>query len=98
MHLIVEPEAEKDLKKFEEEYQNYILKRLEELEDKITKHDDSDNIQVNGRPVFKYVMKEGNKGGKDFRAVYDIRNNQIRVVAIFHRDEGYDKEKISKRI
>ena len=98
MDLIVEPEAEDDLKQFNEERQQYILDRLQELEEKATSHKDSDTIKVQGRTVFKYVMKEGKKGGKDFRAVYNIRNSEVRVVAILHRDEGYDKEKLSERL
>jgi mRNA-degrading endonuclease RelE of RelBE toxin-antitoxin system len=98
MDLVVEPEAKEDLTRFEEEHQKYILNRLEELKDKATGHEDSNLIKVQGRSVFKYVMKEGGRGGRDFRAVYDIRNGEIRLVAIFHRDEGYDKEKLSNRL
>jgi mRNA-degrading endonuclease RelE of RelBE toxin-antitoxin system len=98
MDLIVEPEAEDDLKQFDKEHQQYILDRLQELEEKTTGHKDSETIRVQGRTVFKYVMKEGIRGGKDFRAVYDVRNSEIRVVAVLHRDEGYDKEKLSERL
>lgn len=97
MDLVVEPEAERDLKQFDTEYQSYILKRLKELEENPASHEGCDTIQVKGRPVFKYVMKQGSRGGKDFRAIYDILDSEIRVIAIFHRDKGYDKEEISER-
>lgn len=98
MDLIVEPEAEDDLKQFSQKHQQYILDCLHELEEQTTGHKDSDTIKVQGRTVFKYMMKEGKRGGEDFRAVYDIRKNEIRVVAILHRDEGYDEEKLSERL
>jgi mRNA-degrading endonuclease RelE of RelBE toxin-antitoxin system len=97
MEFIVEPEAEEDLKKFEEEHQQFILNRLEELEEETTGHEDSDTIRIDGKTVFKFRMKEGVRGGKDFRAVYDIQDGKIKVVAIFHRDRGYRKEELSER-
>jgi len=58
MQLSVEPEAEKDIKGLETSHQEYILKRLQELKDKPTGHKDSDTIRIQGRQVFKYVMKK----------------------------------------
>ncbi len=98
MELVVEPEAEDDLTQFKEEHQQYVLEQLKELKQSPTGHESSDTIRVKGRPVFKYKMKEGDRGGKDFRAVYDIIDSEVRVVAIFHRDTGYDKEELSERL
>lgn len=98
MELIIEPEAEEDLKQLEKEYQKYIKERLQELKSKPTGHEDSDTIRIQGRQIFKYIMKEGSRGRKDFRAVYDIIDDQIRIVAIFHRDKGYNKEEINNRL
>lgn len=98
MKVRIEPEAEEDLKQFGKEDQRYIRDRLLELEKRPTGHEDSDVIMVGGRQVLKYVMKSGTRGGRDYRAVYDIREGKIRVAAIFHRDEGYDKDEIEDRI
>lgn len=88
MELILEPEAEQDLERIKSEHQSFVKAKLEELEDKSTGHENSEYIRINQREVFKYVMKIGNRGGKDYRAIYDIIDNQIRIVAILHRDQG----------
>ena len=98
MNLSIEPEAENDLKQFDVEHRKFILEKLRELEEKPTGHENSDTIRIKGRQVFKYVMKQGSRGGKDYRAVYDIRDNKIKVIAIFHRDKGYRKEKLDGRV
>lgn len=99
MEVIIEPEAENDLKKHvKQEDRKYVRERLEDLSEAPTNNPDTDTIEIRGRTVFKYVMKEGSKGGKDYRAVFDIINSQIRIMAIFHRDQGYDKKLISKRL
>jgi len=99
MEVIIEPEAENDLKKHvKQEDRKYVKERLEDLSEAPTNNPDTDTIEIRGRTVFKYVMKEGSKGGKDYRAVFDIINSQIRITAIFHRDQGYDKQLISKRL
>ena len=98
MEIIVEPEAEEDLKQFDRQSQQYIKDRLEELKKQPTGHEDSDTIRVKGRQLFKYVMKENDKrGGNDYRAVYDIIDRQVRIIAVFHRDKGYSSEELSKR-
>ena len=91
-------EAEKELHNFSEEVKQELKSRLAELEDNPTGHRNSGQIQVNGGPIFKYVMKEGGRGGKiDHRAVYDIQDGKIIVYTIFHRDKGYKKNQIARR-
>lgn len=98
MDLVIEPEAEEDLESFEEKHRSYIIQKLRELREKPASHEKSDTIRIAGRQVFKYVMKEGGKGGKDFRAVYDIESDTVRMVALFSRDQGYDKTALEKRL
>jgi mRNA-degrading endonuclease RelE of RelBE toxin-antitoxin system len=88
MDLIIEPEAEEDLNNIKEQHRAFIRERLQELKKKPINHPNADYVRVKGREVFKYVMKKDSKGGKDYRAIYDIRNGEINVAAIFHRDEG----------
>lgn len=98
MKIIVEPEAQSDIREHPETHQEFILNKLAELEQRPVGHENSDSIKIRNREVFKYVMKQGSKGGKDYRAVYDIIDGEIRVIAVFKRDTGYDKEKIHKRL
>jgi len=97
MKVKVEPEAVEDLKDLNKDQQNYIEQCLVELEENPTDHEDSGLIRVRGRQVFKFVMKE-DADGFDFRAVYDIDDDTVRVYAVFHRDEGYNKEEINGRM
>jgi mRNA-degrading endonuclease RelE of RelBE toxin-antitoxin system len=97
MDVIIEPEAEEDLKDVEPGHRSYVKRKLQELSDDPTGNDKSGLIRIGGRQVFKFVMKEGSKGGKDYRAVYDVIGDEVRVIAIFHRDRGYEKEEISER-
>lgn len=92
-------EAENDIKQFEEEKQRYVVDRLSELKDNPVRHKDSGLIQVQGHQVFKYVMKENEtRGGKDFRAIYDVKGDYVQVIAVFNRDQGYNKENLSRRV
>jgi len=97
MNIILEPEAEADLKSLEESHQKFVKERLQKLRDNPTGNSDSGLIKVDGGSVFKYVMKDKGRGGKDYRAVYDIVEKDVRIVAIFHRDKGYDKSTLSRR-
>ncbi|MFB6158265.1 MAG: hypothetical protein ABEJ95_01245 [Candidatus Nanohalobium sp.] len=63
MEIIIEPEAEEDLKEIKEEHRPYIRNRLQELKQNPINREDSAYIRVKGREVFKYVMKQGSKGG-----------------------------------
>lgn len=98
MDIVIQPEAVEDIKGLQKEHQEYIKNRLQELGEKPTGHSDVDTIRVRGKQVFKYVMKkDGDRGGKDYRAVYDIQEGEIKVIAVFNRDEGYDKREINDR-
>lgn len=97
MEVVIEPEAEEDLMMFESGHQRFIADKLNELKEEPVVHEDSDVIVVKGRQVFKYVMKE-DRGEKDYRAVYDIRDEKVRVIAVFHRDKGYNKDRLDGRI
>ena len=98
MKLEIKEKALQDISSLEKPVKDCIMNRLQELESRPTAHPNSGLIRVKGQQVFKYVMKQGSKGGKDYRAVYDIEGDKIEVKAIFHRDEGYDKEKLSERV
>lgn len=98
MKLEIKEKALQDISEIEKPAKDWIMNRLQDLESQPTSHPDSGLIRVKGRQLFKYVMKEGSKGGKDYRAVYDVRGQSINVLAIFHRDEGYDKKKLRDRL
>ncbi len=98
MELDFDPEAADELREIKKEHREYITARLRELKEKPLEHQDSDNIQIRGRTVFRYTMKEGKKGGKDYRAVYDIVNQKVKILSIFHRDKGYQKNQIADRM
>ena len=98
MDVKIKEQALNDLEKFEGPHRDWILDKIEELADKPTEHEKCSLIRVRGRQVFKYVMKQGSKGGKDYRAIYDIENGRLEVKAIFHRDKGYDKQMINQRL
>ena len=99
MQLYIEPEAEEDIRDLEKSHQEYVLNRLQELRDQPTGHKDSDTIRIRDRQVFKYVMKKDNtRGGKDYRAIYDINGENINIIAIFNRDQGYNKKELNNRL
>ncbi|QGA80937.1 type II toxin-antitoxin system RelE family toxin [Candidatus Nanohalobium constans] len=98
MEVKIKERALEDVEGFKESHRAWVIDKIMELETEGTNHRNADLIRVNGRQVFKYVMKKGSKGGKDYRAIFDIENNRIEVKAIFHRDKGYDKQMISDRL
>lgn len=98
MKVTLEPEAVSDLDDLTDRQKKFVRDCLQELEDNPIGHDDSGLIRVRGRQVFKFVMKDSASEKLDFRAVYDIDGEQVIVYAVFHRDLGYDKEKLNNRI
>ena len=98
MDIDISKASLKDLEKFDEDHQDWIFNKIEELANNPTNHESSGLVLISGAQVFKYVMKKGSKGGKDYRAIYNIENSKIKIKAIFHRDQGYDKQKLSERI
>lgn len=98
MNVTLEPEAVSDLDGLTDRQKRFVRDCLQELEDNPTGHDDSGLIRVRGRQVFKFVMKHSDDQSLDFRAVYDIDGECVKVYAIFHRDLGYDKEELGSRI
>lgn len=98
MKLNPHPEVYREFTEFSPQTQKYLWNRLKELKSSPTGHEDIENITVQGRTVFKYVMKEGSRGGdRDHRAIFDIVENTIRIYTVFHRDKGYRKNDIAKR-
>lgn len=99
MDVIIEPEAEEDLREIEKDsHRSFIRKRLKELEGKPTNHENSKLIRAGDQQVYRYTMKKGKKGGKDYRTIYDIIEGEIRAVSIFHRDQGYQKTQLTDRL
>jgi mRNA-degrading endonuclease RelE of RelBE toxin-antitoxin system len=98
MKLEIMEKALQDISDLESPVRDWIMNSLQELESRPIAHPNSGLIRVKGQQVFKYVMKQGSKGGKDYRAIYDIEGEKIEVKAIFHRDKGYDKEELSDRV
>ena len=98
MDIEIKKAALEDINNFNEKHSQWIFSKIEELADKPTQNKSTGLIQVKSKQVFKYVMKQGSKGGKDYRAIFDIQNGKIQVKAVFHRDQGYDKQMISDRL
>ncbi|NMJ77168.1 hypothetical protein GLU64_02030 [Nanohaloarchaea archaeon] len=100
MDLILEPEAEEDLRDVKPEHREFIKKELEELSKEPSSHQNTKLIRIQGKHVYRYAMKKGKRGGKDYRAIYRINEtkDEIRVAAIFHRDKGYLKGQLSDRV
>lgn len=99
MDIIIEPEAEKDLKEVKKQnHRRFIRSKLQELGINPTNHENTKLIRIKNRHLYRFKMKEGNRGGRDYRAIYDIIEGEIRIISIFHRDQGYDKESISDRV
>jgi mRNA-degrading endonuclease RelE of RelBE toxin-antitoxin system len=98
MRVDFDPKAREELENLKKEHRAFVLTRIEELQENPTSHENSGLIRVGGRQVFKYVMKEGSKGGKDYRAVYDVEGQSVKIFAVFHRDEGYDKQLLDDRL
>lgn len=80
--------AEEDLSQFDDEVETTIRDKVDELEDEGTSHDDTKLIRVDERPVFRLEVGERNEK-IDHRAVFDIINGEIKILAVIHRDEGY---------
>lgn len=72
MNLEIDSEARKELNDFPQNHKEFIIEKFKELKRNPSGHENSGLIRVGGAQVFKFVMKQGSKGGKDYRAVYDI--------------------------
>ncbi|MFB6159456.1 MAG: type II toxin-antitoxin system RelE/ParE family toxin [Candidatus Nanohalobium sp.] len=98
MEIELHKQAERELQEFSQEIRQELKSRLKELEDSPAGHENSDRIEVRGRPVFRYVTKENSRGGEiDHRAIYDIKDGKVMVYTVFHRDKGYQKNDIARR-
>jgi mRNA-degrading endonuclease RelE of RelBE toxin-antitoxin system len=98
LEIELHTQAKEELENFSPSVKEKIKAELRELEEKPTGHENSGTVEIKQRTVFRYVIKEGNRGGKiDHRAVYDIQNGKVIVYTVFHRDKGYQKNKIAKR-
>ncbi|MDY6769137.1 MAG: type II toxin-antitoxin system RelE/ParE family toxin [Candidatus Nanohaloarchaea archaeon] len=97
MDVELHPAAADDLDRFDSAVAEQLKNRLRELENRPTDHHDSDLIQVRGRWLFRYRMKEEQGGDIDHRAIYDVHNGTVLVYAVFHRDRGYEKGEIDRR-
>lgn len=97
MEIELHPEAAEELNSFDNQVSKELRNRLEELKENPASHENSKPIQVRGRPIFRYEMKDGRSDDIDHRAVYDIENGRIVVYAVFHRDQGYEKNSIDRR-
>jgi mRNA-degrading endonuclease RelE of RelBE toxin-antitoxin system len=100
MDLKIKEKALEDIENLDEDTREWILNRIEDLEENPTSHPDSALIEIDGRKVYRYRIKKNKRGGKDYRAIYDIKSeeNRIEIKAIFHRDKGYMKDHLSDRI
>lgn len=98
MNLELQEGAVKDLKQLEEAERQWLIDRFEELEESPLSSEKAKLIRVSGRELFRYKLREDGRGGRDYRIVYDIDGKTIRVIAVFHRDAGYDREVIGKRL
>lgn len=100
MKLKIKEEALRDIEDLDEDRREWIIERIEELKQTPTSHPESALIRVNDRDVYRYKMKEDKRGGKDYRAIYDINSEEkrIEIKAIFHRDKGYLKDRLSDRV
>ena len=99
MDVKIKDKAVKDLENLEKDIKSWILDKIGDLEDEPTKHDKAKIIRVGKSQVYRYKMKK-ERGDLDYRAIYDINQeeNQIEIKAVFHRDQGYEKELISDRV
>lgn len=98
MNLNFREEVIDEISDFSPETQQYIWKELQELKHSPVDNSSVDTLKVQGRMLFRYVMKENGRGGKrDHRAVFDIKEDAVIIYAVFHRDKGYQKDKIAKR-
>jgi len=90
-------EAKNDLKNMPKNHQEIVLEKLTELEDRPVGHKNTKLIHIKGYQLFRYKIKSS-RGDKDYRAVYDIEDGYVKVVAVFHRDEGYNKDSLDSRL
>jgi mRNA-degrading endonuclease RelE of RelBE toxin-antitoxin system len=98
MNLLIEEAAVKDIRDIPDRDKEWIMEKLEELKKRPIKHENTALIKVRGVEVFRFKMKEEKRGDRDYRAIFDINGNKIKVNAIFHRDQGYNKEELSYRL
>ena len=87
------PEAKEQLEKIESEKSSKIRNRLNQIQDK-PNPENSKLIEVKNRTVYSLKMKDD---GLDHRAIYDIKPTEVIIYTIFHRDFGYNKDKIARR-
>ncbi|QGA80036.1 type II toxin-antitoxin system RelE family toxin [Candidatus Nanohalobium constans] len=89
MELDYHKGAEKDLDELNDEVESEVRDKVSELREKLTSHSDVKLINIEGRPVFR--LKVGERNQKlDHRVIFDIKNSDILVLAVIHRDEGYN--------
>lgn len=97
MDVVYSPGAIEEISEFPNEVRDRIRKKIEELKDDPTGHEDSKLIRIAGREVYRLEIRDSRGSELDHRAVYDYENGKIRVYSVIDRDEGYDQENISER-
>jgi mRNA-degrading endonuclease RelE of RelBE toxin-antitoxin system len=76
MRVDFDPKAREELENLKKEHRAFVLTRIEELQENPTSHENSGLIRVGGRQVFKYVMKEGSKGVKDYSLIFCLSSGR----------------------
>lgn len=89
MEISFHPGAEADLNELSAEVENEIRDKILELQQELTSHPDVKLIRIDGRSLFR--LKIGERSNKlDHRVIFDISDSTVDVLAVIHRDEGYE--------
>jgi len=97
MQVQVQPKAIRtDLKDLTVQSIAKVLKKLEELEESPTSHEDVGYIEVGDYKMFRLKITEGDL---NHRAVFDVNGDTVEVYGFLIRDfEGYDEETFDKKV
>jgi len=86
MELEIKERILEDIDELDEDIKKWIFDELKELENKPVNHKDSKLIRIKDNNILRYRMKAQNKADKNFKAIYRILKDEIRIVSILCRD------------
>lgn len=92
MKVIVTEEARQDLTELNEDVRDRILKKIEMLEEN-TIPENSTFIEIGEMELFRLKLQEKDRNSKlNHRIFYQIKDNNVYIRGIFHRQKGYGTE------
>jgi mRNA-degrading endonuclease RelE of RelBE toxin-antitoxin system len=101
MEVTVKEEACQDLAELDKELRNRILDEIEKLEKEPTP-ENATFIEIGDMELFRLKLQKEDRNSKlNHRIFYQIKDDEIYIRGVFHRQKGYGTEiegKLDERI